>query len=967
RSADRRWGRSSFVNLNCRTKTSSSIDAKLNVPCLAANKRLLLKFEVVPSDTEVNPGEDVALQCKVLNRRGDCVWLKDDHIIGSIPGKYNFELEPEDGDCSLQIVKASLEEDDASWKCQVTKATRKGSPITSSAIKLVVLEQPRPPHLEDGSNRLRPGDTLKTKVGDIRDIKCVSRKGNPPALLQWFLDSQDISHLAQQTNHTDEEKPRTWKAVSFLNYTFTEIPLQRPLSTSATVVALNCEAEGNPVPEIKWFKQSEKDPNVWAAQGQKGKLTLLHASYRDSGVYRCEATNTIWNQQHVNKSQQLRIDIRGPPEVKTLPASGHLEVKKGEPFEIGCVASGNPDPVLTWRHMNDSSIDVNALVERNVIRISSADHMHAGTYECTANNNYGEPAVRFISVKITGKPTVKTTAQWTRGLDGSRNAQLLCEVYGASPRSTIWLRSDGSPLVQGKTLHLTVDGNNHTARLNNVSNLDYDNYTCVSHNDYGFAMSTVEISGKPTVKTTMQWIRGLDGSRIAELVCIVHSANSFRTDWLHSDGTPLIEGKFVNLSASGNNLTATLYNASELDYGNYTCVSQNNHGIAMSTVEISGRPTLKTTLQWIRGLDGSRSAELVCEAHSPIPSRTKWLRSGGSPLVSGESVHLYVGSNNHTARFNNVSERDYGNYTCVSQNKYGIAMSTVEISGKPTVKATVHWRRGTDGSRGAELVCTTHSAIPSRTDWLRSDLSPLVYGESVHLSVAGNNHTAKFIKITERDYGNYTCVCPKQIRYSHEHRRDFSRLVPGIPAVTTTVHWTRGVNGSIGAELVCVVQGATPSTTRWMRDDGTWLLQDESVYLSTVGNNYMATFKNISGRDYGNYTCVSHNKYGMAMDTVQLSGKPKVTTILQWTSHLNGSISAKLVCTSYSSNSSNTRWIRDDGSPLLDGDIVQLSSSDSSYTVTFKDVGEEHYGNYTCVSHSESGISMETVVLSGES
>ncbi|CAN7977075.1 unnamed protein product, partial [Ixodes persulcatus] len=229
---------------------------------------------------------------------------------------------------------------------------------------------------------------------------------------------------------------------------------------------------------------------------------------------------------------------------------------------------------------------------------------------------------------------------------------------------------------------------------------------------------------------------------------------------------PLIEGKFVNLSASGNNLTATLYNASELDYGNYTCVSQNNHGIAMSTVEISGecslpvtgRPTLKTTLQWIRGLDGSRSAELVCEAHSPIPSRTKWLRSGGSPLVSGESVHLYVGSNNHTARFNNVSERDYGNYTCVSQNKYGIAMSTVEISGKPTVKATVHWRRGTEGSRGAELVCTTHSAIPSRTDWLRSDLSPLVYGESVHLSVAGNNHTAKFIKITERDYGNYTCV-----------------------------------------------------------------------------------------------------------------------------------------------------------------------------------------------------------------
>ncbi|EEC00449.1 hypothetical protein IscW_ISCW015844 [Ixodes scapularis] len=152
-----------------------------------------------------------------------------------------------------------------------------------------------------------------------------------------------------------------------------------------------------------------------------------------------------------------------------------------------------------------------------------------------------------------------------------------------------------------------------------------------------------------------------------------------------------------------------------------------------------------------------------------------------------------------------------------------------------------------------------------------------------------------------------------------------------------------------------------------MRDDGTWLLQDESVYLSTVGNNYMATFKNVSERDYGNYSCVSHNKYGMSIDTVELSGKPKVTTLLQWTSHLNGSISAKLVCTSYSSKSSNTRWIRDDGTPLLNGGIAQLSISNNSYAVTFKDVGEAHYGNYTCVSHSEWGISRETVVLSGES
>ncbi|EEC00450.1 conserved hypothetical protein, partial [Ixodes scapularis] len=235
--------------------------------------------------------------------------------------------------------------------------------------------------------------------------------------------------------------------------------------------------------------------------------------------------------------------------------------------------------------------------------------------------------------------------------------------------------------------------------------------------------------------------------------------NPSRTYWQQSYGTPTHRRQVREPSLpAGDNFTAKLYNTSEQDYGNYTCVSQNKHGNTSSTVEISGRPTVKTTLQWIRGLDDSRSAELVCEVHSPHPGRTKWLSSGGSPLVHGEPAHLYVNSNNHTARFNNVSERDYGNYTCVSENKYGTAISTVEVSGKPSVKATVQWRRGMNGSRVAELVCTIHSAIPSRTDWFRSDLSLLVYGESVHLSVAGNNHTAKFIKITERDYGNYTCV-----------------------------------------------------------------------------------------------------------------------------------------------------------------------------------------------------------------
>lgn len=93
--------------------------------------------------------------------------------------------------------------------------------ISISQITLFSLaESPHPPSIQNGSRLLTPSSNFTTKAGDSLNFQCVSGKGNPPAFLRWFLDSQDVSHLATQTNETDEEKPYTWKALSVLNYTF---------------------------------------------------------------------------------------------------------------------------------------------------------------------------------------------------------------------------------------------------------------------------------------------------------------------------------------------------------------------------------------------------------------------------------------------------------------------------------------------------------------------------------------------------------------------------------------------------------------------------------------------------------------------------------------------------------------------------------------------------------------------------
>ena len=60
------------------------------------------------------------MPCLVQNKKGECRWEKDGDPVGMYPTKYEWAGSPEEGDCSLRILDASLEFDDGVWQCQVT-------------------------------------------------------------------------------------------------------------------------------------------------------------------------------------------------------------------------------------------------------------------------------------------------------------------------------------------------------------------------------------------------------------------------------------------------------------------------------------------------------------------------------------------------------------------------------------------------------------------------------------------------------------------------------------------------------------------------------------------------------------------------------------------------------------------------------------------------------------------------------
>lgn len=107
----------------------------------------LQRFSEQPKYTEVNPNQDALLVCKVIDRRGTCLWQKDNKPVGMYPKKYEWAggssnsmgIQSHSGDCSIWIRAATLEFDDGLWECQVTASDFTAQDaLTSQPVRLVV-------------------------------------------------------------------------------------------------------------------------------------------------------------------------------------------------------------------------------------------------------------------------------------------------------------------------------------------------------------------------------------------------------------------------------------------------------------------------------------------------------------------------------------------------------------------------------------------------------------------------------------------------------------------------------------------------------------------------------------------------------------------------------------------------------------------------------------------------------------
>ncbi|XP_066960736.1 lachesin-like [Macrobrachium rosenbergii] len=175
-------------------------------------------------------------------------------------------------------------------------------------------------------------------------------------------------------------------------------------------VRLECEAEGNPVPAIKWSKQDGRLPSgvmeeevspPSSTMSTGYSITLAEVDRHVEGTYVCTADNGIGEPA----SDAMSVVVEYPPEIIT--EKDMVRTEDGDTVELVCIVHARPTPRVEW-NKDGSPLSIDSHIEeqqnggrRYSIKITQIEQQDFGEYTCTAENKFG---VVESSISLSGLP-----------------------------------------------------------------------------------------------------------------------------------------------------------------------------------------------------------------------------------------------------------------------------------------------------------------------------------------------------------------------------------------------------------------------------------------------------------------------------------------------------------------------------------------------------------------------------------
>ncbi|XP_054980117.1 LOW QUALITY PROTEIN: hemicentin-2 [Sorex araneus] len=912
-------------------------------------------FRQAPSSlqdpVQVRAGDVATLSCEVDALPEPAVtWAKDGQPLGTPPAGQ-----------TLQIPAAQVS-DTGLYSCKVQNAA-------GEAMRTFVLTVQEPPAFQNPES-----ETVSQVAGSPLVLTC-DVSGVPMPAVSWLKDSMPVESSVVrgvvarggrlQLSRLQPEQGGTYTCVAenaqaearkdFVVAVLVP-PRIRPSGAPQELsvlegqeVRLDCEADGQPPPDVAWLKdgrplgQGSSAPRRVPPDGGSLVLTGLRAA--DSGAYTCSARNAAGEDARLHT-----LHVLVPPTIERGPdGSETLLSRPGEQVRMACAARGSPPIHLSW--LKDGlplplSQRAHLHGQGRTLRISQVQLADSGTYTCVAASPAGV-ADRNFTLQVQ-EPPILEPAEFQADVAVVRGAPvaLPCEARGSPLPLVSWMK-DGEPwlpqsLEQGPGLQLAAAGAG-----------DAGTYSCVAVNAAGEARRDFRLTvmDPPSIKDSDPPAElSLSPGAPLELLCDAQGSPPPTITW-HKDGQALSRPE----PSRGAWRELRVESVQVGDAGLYTCLAQSPAGEAEKSFRVRVQaPPHVIGPRGPRSVVGLAPGQLVleCSVEAEPAPEIEWHRDG---ILLQEDTHTQFPEQGRFLRLQELSLADGGDYSCTARNAAGSTSVDFRVDihtvptirpGPPAVNASMN--------QTALLPCQADGAPLPLTSW-RKDGEPLDLGNP-RLQILPDG-SLRIQPVVAQDSGHYLCLASNSAGSDRQGRdlRVFEppAIAPGPSNLTLTAHTP--------ASLPCEASGAPKPQVVWWKDgqmldlrlqQGTyWLLPSGSLLLLAPGPQDAAQFE-----------CVVSNEEGEARRRYQVAVlEPPTIADDQTAFTVTQMAPVVLTCHSTGVPAPTTSWSKAGTRLGARGHGYRVSPSGA---LEIRQALPIHTGRYTCTARNPAGAAHKHVVLS---
>uniref|UniRef100_A0A8C6DLM4 Hemicentin-1 n=1 Tax=Moschus moschiferus TaxID=68415 RepID=A0A8C6DLM4_MOSMO len=722
-----------------------------------------------------------------------------------------------------------------------------------------------------------------------------------------------------------------------------------------SVIKLECETRGLPMPAITWYKDGQ--PVISSSQAlyvEKGQfLHIPRAQVSDSAAYKCLVTNVAGTAE-----KSFHVDVYVPPVIEgDLAVPLNKQVIAAHSLTLQCKAAGNPPPVLTW--LKDGvpvkpSDNIRIEAGGKKLEITSALEVDRGQYVCVATSVAGEKDIKY-EVDVLVPPAIEGGDETSYFIVMVNNLlELDCQVTGSPPPTIMWLK-DGQLIDERDGFKVLLNGRKLVIAQAQVS--DTGLYRCVATNTAGDHRKEFEVTVHvpPTIKSSGLSERAVLKYKPITLQCIANGIPNPSITWL-KDGQPVNTAQ-GNLKIQSSGRLLQIGKALMEDAGRYTCVATNAAGETQQHIQLHVHepPSLEDAGKMLNETVLVNSpVQLECEAAGePSPAIT-WYKDN-RPLSGSSSVTFL--NRGQIINIESAQITDAGIYKCVAINSAGATelFYSLQVHVPPSIFGSNNMVAVVVNNL-VRLECEARGIPAPSLTWLKDGSPVTSFANGIQVLSGGRILSLTSAQIS--DTGRYTCVA---VNAAGEKQRDIDLRVyvaPNIMGEEQNV----SVLISQAVELLCRSDAIPPPTLTWLKD-GRPLLKKPG--LSVTENGSVLKIEDAQVQDSGRYTCEATNIAGKTEKNYNvniwvppnISGSDEVAQLTVIEGHL-----ISLLCESSGIPPPNLIW-KKKGSPVLADSAGRVRILSGGRQLQISIAGKSDAGLYSCMASNVAGTAKKDYSL----